>query len=241
MWNKCSAVVESLAQDAFDPIFVESTSLGIWSLSRERASPPCMQCSNPCTLDGHPWSKIDCDKIFGLSWFRSSSRALQTMTMVQSHYVTQWRRSTQMPTIPFETRLFGALDPMLTTSPRCAVCTLCTWGMPTYTAALTSNSGQVGSNNWVKVYSEIVGRWQWMTKMDVGHGDTERPPVYHLTAGTAPSKNVLLLMVVRFGAFGVGPAGGYKDSGRKTFFPPCPIIVLPIGHLFLVALCWRCH
>ena len=87
MWNKCSAVVESLAQDAFDPIFVESTSLGIWSLSRERASPPCMQCSNPCTLDGHyhPWSKIDCDTIFGLSWFRSSSRALQTMTMVQSH------------------------------------------------------------------------------------------------------------------------------------------------------------
>ena len=87
--------------------------------------------------------------------------------------------------------------------------------MPIYRPALTSNSVQVGSNNWVKIYSEIVGRWQWMTKMDVGHGDTERPPVYHLAAGTARFKALLLFMVVRFGAFGVGPAGGHRDPDRN--------------------------
>ena len=43
---------------------------------------------------------------------------------------------------------------------------------------------QVGDNDWVKVYSQRVNEWQWMTLMDMGHGDTERSPVYHLEAGT---------------------------------------------------------
>jgi len=42
---------------------------------------------------------------------------------------------------------------------------------------------KVGAYEWVKVYSEHVGIWQWMSKMDLGHGDTERPPVYFLEAG----------------------------------------------------------
>lgn len=42
---------------------------------------------------------------------------------------------------------------------------------------------KVGEYAWVKVYSELVNMWQWMTKMDVGHGDTERPPIYYLEAG----------------------------------------------------------
>lgn len=43
---------------------------------------------------------------------------------------------------------------------------------------------KVDGNAWVKCYSELVGMWQWMFKMDVGHGDTERPPKYTLSAGT---------------------------------------------------------
>ena len=43
---------------------------------------------------------------------------------------------------------------------------------------------KVDGNAWVKVYSERVNQWQWMTKMDVGHGDTERPPIYNLAPGS---------------------------------------------------------
>jgi hypothetical protein len=43
---------------------------------------------------------------------------------------------------------------------------------------------KVGSNGWVKVYSEKVAVWQWMTKMDLGHHDAERPPIYYLGAGS---------------------------------------------------------
>ena len=42
----------------------------------------------------------------------------------------------------------------------------------------------VANNGWVKVYSWYVNRWTFQTNMDLGHGDTLRPPVYQLGVGT---------------------------------------------------------
>ena len=43
---------------------------------------------------------------------------------------------------------------------------------------------KVNNNAWQKVYSELVNTWQWMTKEDRGHGDTEDVPTYYFAEGS---------------------------------------------------------
>eukprot|EP00041_Stephanoeca_diplocostata_P009194 m.139858 g.139858 ORF g.139858 m.139858 type:complete len:797 (+) comp17643_c0_seq5:96-2486(+) len=80
---------------------------------------------------------------------------------------------------------------------------------------------KVGGNSWVKCYSELVGMWQWMFKMDVGHGDTERPPKYTLNAGTHTIK-----LSGRSNGFSIDRIHVYQEScvnmanARNAFFTP---------------------
>lgn len=50
------------------------------------------------------------------------------------------------------------------------------------------SGAQVNDGDWMKVYSELVGQWQLMMKMDLHHDDTERPPIYYLSAVLAQTE-----------------------------------------------------